>query len=125
MKQDDIEHHQSPAQQAQLSQRMNYISPHNGRRMHAAAASSARAWHASKLRNHAHSAKGRSPTCALQDAEHAVQVVHGTLDCGANVDVEDGRAVLVGLQAGSQVVVVDLTAVKGVNLQGRKDAGQS
>jgi hypothetical protein len=57
------------------------------------------------------------PTCLLQDAEHTVQVIHCTLHCCADVDVEDGGATLVGLQACSQLVIVDLTAVQGVDLR--------
>jgi len=60
------------------------------------------------------------PTLALQDGQHPVQVIHSSLHSGANVDVQDCWPVLVGLQASSKVVVINLAAVQRVDL-GRQE----
>jgi hypothetical protein len=56
-------------------------------------------------------------TCVLKNGQHTVQVVHCAFHGCADVDIKDGWAVFVGLQAGCEVVVIDLTAVQGVDLR--------
>lgn len=60
----------------------------------------------------------------LEDVQHTVQVVHCALHGGADVDVQDGGLVLVGSQVHGQVLIVNLTSLKGLHLRWVPVAGQ-
>lgn len=52
-----------------------------------------------------------------QDVQDSVQVIHGSLHCGAAIHIDDGRPLHIGCQHRPEMLIVHLTICQCVNLQ--------